>query len=867
MNRTTPSYIIAAGLLALALMLQPAVAQPVVETLSNGLRIVVEEDDSRPVASFRIYVGAGSIHEGKFLGGGISHFVEHVLSKGSGQRSYEEIEAEIDRLGNRYNAYTTSDHTCYFITTAGEQIGRAIEVLSDFVLYPVFPAEHVEIERGVIHREMAMGDDDPNRRSYHLMAETIFSVHPQRYRTIGYREVFDSLTREDLVAYHRAMYVPDNMVVVAVGDFDGEEVLAQLREVFGAVERRPAPAIELANEPRQIAPRARTVTDATLQRAYLRIGWPTITLFHPDLYALDTLAYYLAGGSASVLPRILRDELGLVDTISAYSATPAHHGGHFAVTAVLDPSNLERVESEIRTILDGLTERAPSEEELARVRRQVEAGEVFAQESAEGRASTLGRNLMVTGDANFGERYLAGIRAVTPEQVQEVAQRYLVPERISVTVLRPPADETAAEQVARSGAAAQTTVRTLDNGLTVVVRSNRTLPAVSIATATLGGLRYEDETTAGITALMAEMLVRGTANYSREELAEAVDALGGSLQPFSGRNSFGIMAQFLADDLATGLELSLEALFRPTFPEQELERQRRLQLATIQRREDSVVGVALRELMDTLFVAHPYRFMPEGTAEAAARLQADDLSDFHQRWARPTATAITVAGDVDAEQVFEQVERLTADLDASASEPPQPPDEPQIESPRERVVERAQQQAIVAYGFHGLAVDDPRRPALDLLDAVISGASAPGGHLHERLRSQELVYFVHGMAIPGVDTGMYLIYAGTAPEKVAAVREEIEKILSEVAAQGPTDDELDLARRMVLIDHQIGLETNSEMAQSIALDLIYGLGAEHWESYAERIAAVTAEQVRELAAEILNMQRRVTVVTTPRDGE
>lgn len=867
MNRIGQYHCCLFALLALTIIAQPVAAQPMVETLDNGCHLVIEVDDSRPVASFRVYVGAGSIHEGEYLGGGISHFVEHTISKGSESRSYEEIEAAIDRLGNRYNAYTTSDHTCYFITTAGEDIGEAIEVVSDFVLHPTFPAEHVEIERGVIHREMAMGDDDPGRRSYHLMAETIFSVHPQRYRTIGYREVFDSLTREDLVAYHRAMYVPDNMVVVAVGDFDGSEVLAQLRETFGAVPRRPAPAVELPREPEQIAPRRRVVADEALQRAYLRIAWPSISLFHPDLHALDTLASYLAGGDSAVLRRKLRDEMGLVDAINCYSATPAHDGGHFAVVAVLDPANLERAEQEILAIVDQVRREPPAERELERVRRQVEAGEVFAQESAEDRASVLGRNLMVTGDANFTERYVAGIRAVTPEQVREVAVRYLRPESSNVAILRPPAEETVAEAVAERTRRAQTTVRTLDNGLTVVVRANHALPSVSIATATLGGLRYESAETAGITALMAEMLVRGTENHTRNELAERVDRLGGSLQPFSGRNSFGIMSQFLSEDLAEGLELTVEALFRPTFPEDELERQRQLQLAAIRQREDNVVRVAIRELMDTLFVEHPYRFMPEGTEEAVAQLGVDDLRSFHDAWARPAVTAIVVAGDVEVEEVFAQIARLTTDLDAAAPQPPQPPDEPPIERPRERVIERAQQQAIVAYGFHGLPVDDPRREVLDVLDAVISGASAPGGHLHERLRSQELVYFVHGMAIPGIDIGSYLIYAGTAPDRVETVRQEIEAILSEVAANGPTDEEMELARHMVAIDHQIALQTNSSLAQSVALDVIYGLGADHWERYSERVEAVTAEQVRQMAAELLNLERSVTVVTRPVNEE
>ncbi|MGI5816658.1 MAG: M16 family metallopeptidase [Armatimonadota bacterium] len=852
-------------LAALGLMfgLQAAVADPVVETLDNGCRLVVEVDQSRPVAAVRVYVGAGSIHEGQYLGGGISHFLEHTISKGSQSRTFEEIEAELTALGNTYNAYTTKDHTCYFATVARDEIGRAIDVISDFVLRPTFPEEHVEIERGVIQREMAMGDDDPMRQVSHLLYETLFTAHPERYRIIGYPEVFNGLTRDEIVAYHEAMYVPDNIVVAVVGDIDGVAVLEQLRATFGAVPRRPQPAVELAREPRQIAPRRRVAEDEAIQRAYLRIAWPTIDLFHPDLYALDTLSGYLTAGESSLLVRRLRDELGLVDSISSYSATPARDTGFFAFAATLDPANLERVEEEIVAALDQIRDNPPPRREIERVLKQVEAGEVFAQESVEGRASSLGRNLMVTGDVNFTERYVEGIRGVRPRDLSEVARRYFPPERITVAILRPAAEADRGAAIARAAEKARTHERTLSNGLRVIVRENRAIPAVSIATATLGGLRYESAGNVGITSLMAQMLVRGTQHHTRRELTERIDRLGGSLAPYSGRNSFGLMGQFLAEDTEAALELTLEALFRPTFPDEELERERSLALAAIARRQDSAPMVALTALLDELFREHPYRFMPEGTEESVAALSEEDLRAFHEAYARPATTAIVVAGDVDAEATFAAVERLAGSLTADQPSAPRAPEEAAIEEGRERRIERPQQQAIVAYGFHGLTVDDPELPVMEVLDALISGASLPGGRLHEALRGQQLVYFVHGTSILGLDPGAYVIYAGTAPESVGTVREQIESTLAGIAAEAPGEDELALAKGMAVAAHRMSLQTNSSLAQTMALDVIYGRGATNWEQFAERIDAVTAGQVREMAERLLTMERSAVVVTTP----
>ncbi len=843
--------------------LQIAAAEPVVETFDNGCQVAVEVDRTRPVASFRVYVRAGSIYEGEHLGGGITHFLEHTISEGSRSRTLAEIEAELDTLGNTYNAYTTKDHTCYYATTSGDQIGRLIDVISDFVLHPTFPADEVETQRGIIQREMAMVDDEPGRRIADLTYETVFSAHPERYRIIGYPSVFNSITRDDIVKYHSRLYVPDNIVVAVVGDFDGEAVLAQLREIYGSLPRVPPPAVQLEQEPEQITARRRVEDDPRVSRAYMRIGWPTISLFSEDLYALDTLSGYLTGGDSALLVRRLRDELGLVDSIASYSATPAYDAGHFGFAATLDPANLERVEQEIISAIEEIKRTPPPRREIERVLKQVEAGEIFAQETAEGRASTLGANLLLVGDAKFNERYVEGIRQVTPGQVRQVGRKYFAPDRMNVAVLRPPVGEApgAAQEVA--GGEARAHERTLDNGLRVVVRENHSLPSVSIATATLGGLRYETSGNVGITSLMAQMLVRGTQHHTRQELAERVDRLGGSLVPYSGRNSFGLMAQFLSGDLPAALELTVDALFRPTFPEGELERERQLALAGIARQGDDVQSVAMRALLEELFREHPYRFMPIGTQASVSKLTVADLKAFHATYARPAATALVIAGDVDPEAVFAEIQRLTEGLSAEAPQPPATPTEPPITQPRERLIERPQEQAIVAYGFHALKVDDPDREVLDVMDAVLSGAGMPGGRLHTALRGQQLVYFVHGTPMLGLDPGAYLIQAGTAPDTVATVRAQVETIVRSLVAEPPTAEELDLAKRAVIANDRAAIETNAALAQTIALDVIYGLGATNWETYEERIEAVTAEQVRQMAERLLDLQHAAVVVTTP----
>ncbi len=160
-------------------------------------------------------------------------------------------------------------------------------------------------------------------------------------------------------------------------------------------------------------------------------------------------------------------------------------------------------------------------------------------------------------------------------------------------------------------------------------------------------------------------------------------------------------------------------------------------------------------------------------------------------------------------------------------------------------------------------MDDPDREVLDVMDAVLSGAGMPGGRLHTALRGQQLVYFVHGTPMLGLDPGAYLIQAGTAPDTVATVRAQVETIVRSLVAEPPTAEELDLAKRAVIANDRAAIETNAALAQTIALDVIYGLGATNWETYEERIEAVTAEQVRQMAERLLDLQHAAVVVTTP----
>ncbi len=200
-------------------VLETLFAQPVHRrVLENGMTILVREDSSSQVSSVQLWVNTGSIHEGPLLGAGVSHYLEHMLFKGTEKRSGKQISREVQSLGGYINAYTTFDRTVYYIDLPSEHTLGAIDILTDAGFNSTLPEDEVEKERQVILREIDMGKDDPDHLVGRALFETAYRVHPYKYPVIGYKDIFETVTRDELMDYYKSRYVPNNMVLVVTGD-------------------------------------------------------------------------------------------------------------------------------------------------------------------------------------------------------------------------------------------------------------------------------------------------------------------------------------------------------------------------------------------------------------------------------------------------------------------------------------------------------------------------------------------------------------------------------------------------------------------------------------------------------------------------
>ena len=834
------------------------------EVLPNGMTVIIRENHSSPVVNLRFYVKSGSIHEGKYLGAGITHYLEHLMSDGTTNRTLEESEQEIEAIGGGYNAYTTKDHACYFLETSTEHFDQALDILSDQAMNVTLPESEVEAQRGVITREINMGYDEPARRRYNLFGEVMFREHPTKYPVIGHLDNFLQITRDDLVDYHSRMYVPNNMVFVAVGDLDTEEAFAKIAEAFKDFERKPLEIPALPSEPPQLGRRILR-EERDLDMTYVLMGWHTVQLSHPDLYPLDVLSHVLSEGNSSRLHKKLVDELGLAYGVNSWSHTPSYDAGVFAVTMTLDPANADAAIAAVTEEIYKLRNEKLTRQEIDKAKKLKTAEFYFGRQDLESLAESVGRSEVTCGNPDFDELYTAHIQEVTADEIRDVVNEYFYDDNLGIVVLEPPKEE--ATQVAETEEASpeigEIEKHVLDNGLTVLVKENHTNPVVSLGSYTLAGVRFEG--TNGLANFTASMMPRGTRKRSGERIALEIDAMGAEYGCAANHTRIQSGMTVLADDLEDGLDLFSDILLNPKFDAEEMEKERPLIEAAIMARADNWTTDAMDRMLRELFPTHPYGKPPVGTPESIEEITREDLVEYHAAMVTPDNTVLTVFGDVESDEALAMVEKAFSRWKASGAseagitvEPGRVPGETYT-SYHDRA------QTVIFRGYQGMQYDSEDRHAMDVLDAVTSGIYYPGGWLHADLRGNGLVYVVHAYNFTGYDTGYFGIYAATFDEALDQALETIDGYMSQICDTPITDEELERAKQLCIIMNKTSQQTNAAQSQDAAIPELYGLGHDFNDGYAEAIEAVTKDDVMRVAQEYLS--DAVTVIRRPHPEE
>lgn len=809
-------------------------------TLPNGMVVIVQEDHSSPVASVQAWCETGSITEDKQLGAGLSHILEHMLFKGTTTRKPNEIAQSVQDLGGYINAYTSFERTVYWIDTPAKGVSTAVDILADAMTNSTLPEEEYTKEQEVIRREFAMGQDNPDRMSSLTLLGTAFRTHPYRYPVIGHLDIYNKLTRNDVLAYYKARYIPNNLFFVVVGDVDAEKVYGQLKSYFAAYPRQTLAPITVPQEPPQLGRRDEHKEFPT-ELTRLQMGWHIPEVTHPDVPALDLLSLILGSGRSSRLYQTLREQEGLVHGIQAWSYTPGDPG-LFGIGATLDPNKREAAETAILAAIEELKKSGVTAEELAKAKKQTLSSQLSGLTTTRGRATDLGLNWQTTRNLDYTRDYVQMVQRVTLDDIRRVLATYFEERNLTVTSLNPIGSLKAATKEVPPAAAGEIQKFTLPNGLRLLVREDPRLPLVSIVATFKAGLLGETAENNGISRLFSKTVLKGTKERSAQQIAEEIESLGGSISSEAGNNSVSVSVRVMQPDLAKGLAILADVLKHPTFPEKAVDREKEAQLASIKAEEEAMTTVARNAMRRALYAEHPFGLPANGSVESVGRLSQNDLIEFHRRSIVGKNGVIAIFGNVKADELQHAVEQSFHSLpagEAAFAEPPQPAKF--IESKTQEVI-KEKSQAIVMIGYRGVDLFSPDRHAMELIDVASSDL---GSRFFVRIREKlGLAYFVGTGQTPGLVPGPFTFYLGTAPEKVEAVKAEFLDEIKGLAKGGLTKEELTRAKEKLLGQQEIRNQSNDAFAHACALDELYGLGYDSYLSLRTKIEAITLDQVK-----------------------
>jgi zinc protease len=846
-------------------------------TLANGLQVITRRQGELPIVAMNLWYHVGAKNEERRQRG-FAHLFEHLMFEGSEHYSGDYFKP-LQRLGATINGSTSSDRTNYFVDLPTAHIELALAMESDRMGYflPALSDEKIRVQKDVVKNEYRQQyANRPYGQAWRLLAEALYPPdHPYSWLTIGDMEDVEAATRGDVEAFFGRFYVPSNASLAIVGDIDEDHALSLAERYFGDIPGgspalRPwTPTLPRTRTPVELVHRDRVELD----RLYL--DWHTVAHFGPDDAPLALLADILTRGKSSRLYQRLVVDDGLAQDVSTFQSG-RELGGTFGATVTLRPGKSTEVARDlIMAEIARIATHGVNSEELSRVKNGRLAGFIYALDNVGGFggvADRLNAYNVYLGDPSRITTDLERYRDVPLDAIRDVANRYLSrPADVSLLVTRgskshavPQIDRSIRPVSAPSVAylVPKPEVIPLASGASLWVIPRRDLPIVALSCVVHGGAGSHGPESGGLASLTSDLIDEGTASRSSQDIARIAENLGTQLSSSAGWDGSSIGMQCLTPHLDASLDLVLDLLLNPTFPEPEFDRIKGQTLAGLKADHENADSRAYRALLSVIYPdSHPYHVAANGTEATVARLTRSDLTGFHREHFRPDRTLFVAAGDIDPTDMARRLDAGLAGWSASSSKLSTPLNTSRPDRVRLILVDRpGAAQAVVRVGSVGTDRLDPDHAALLLFNQILGGQFT--SRLNAKLREEK--GFTYGVR-SGFDfrraAGPFSIAASLQADRLAEALDDLRREVNALFEdRPPTDTELADARRSLVEGQARHFETPSALVARYGGLFLYDLPPDHHSSYAERLGAVDIDSMLRAARRALDPGRLIAVV-------
>ncbi|MGI9055607.1 MAG: M16 family metallopeptidase [Pyrinomonadaceae bacterium] len=856
--------------------------------LKNGMRVIMHEDKSTPIVAVNVWYHVGSKNEvpGRT---GFAHLFEHMMFQGSKNYNNDYF-TPLQEAGANINGSTNPDRTNYYEVVPSNFLELALFMEADRMggLLEAMTMEKLDNQRAVVQNERRQRyDNQPYGTAFEKLSAIMYPTdHPYHWTTIGSLADLNAASMEDVQAFFRQYYAPNNASLVIAGDFDPKQAKMWVEKYFGPIAAgkdipRPNPKTPVLSE--EI--RKTYEDDVRLPRLYM--AWHTSPNGSKDEPALDILGSILSSGRGSRLQSKMVYDQQIVQSIGASNST-REIGGNFLVVATARPGkSLDEIEKEINAEIERAKTTEPTAEEIARALNEIESQFVFGLQTVLGKADSMNSNATFFGKPDLFQKQLEEYRAVTPADVQRVAKQYLTDKRLVMSFVprkgERPKGEAAKEEAAdkkkakdekdysvnlpKSGADPKFSLpavekKKLSNGLEVWMVRQPELPLVSMNLVLNTGGAANPAGKEGLSSVTANLLETGTKTRSAVEIANQLQSIGANFGAGSSWDQTNVSLQTLTRNLDKALDIYADVINNPLFPADEFETQRKRTLVGFEQLKDNPNAISNIAYNALLYGKnHPYGKSLSGNKDSITNLKRDDVVKFYDTYYRPNNAALIVVGDVDAKTLLPKLEKAFAGWKAGDVSAITTPEAENFDAAGIYIVDKpGAAQSVISIGQIGVARDNPDYFPLQVMNSILGGQFS--ARVNMNLREDKGYTY-------GARSGFAFRrgagpFSASADVKTAVTKESVMEFMKELngirGAIPVTKAELEYNKQSIIRRFPRTVETVGQISGSLADLYVYDLPATYYNDYIQKVNAVTVEDINRVANKYLTPDKMAIVI-------
>ena len=829
--------------------------------LDNGLTVYIKEIHKTPVVTIDIWVRTGVINETYNING-VSHFLEHMIFKGTEKLKPGEADRIIDSLGGVNNAATSFDFTHFYVKIGKNNWKKGFEVLAELLMHAKIDPEEFKREKIVVQEEYRRKQDNPANFIQTIAFHKSFkNKYPYAWEILGEPEVFAKLSRDEMYNYYKKYYRPNNMAVFIFGDIEEKDVLKTVKKIMGDFSGK-APTYTKKQRKIEYNKGLYEYYFKDMKDAYMVLTFPAPSVFDEDFPAMDVLTTLLGEGRSSKLNQIIKEKMQLAYSISAGYST-LYAPGVFEIYASFNPEYKDELREEVLKIVKDIQSGNISNEEIEKSKNMIITSLEYMEDSTSSQTSYYGYYYALTGDINIAQKYPELIKKVSKTDVIKVAKKYLDINTVNTFFVFSKEYESKFKPKIEVVDEYKNVRKYSVDNVPFIVKNVPDSKILAINIFFPFGTNVEPDDKKGLLTLLGNLITRGTKTRNSQEIAEEIESLGASFSFKPGYDLSVIKLSCLKKDFYKFQKIVWDILKNATFPEEEFKKQKNLLLKSIELKENDRFQYAEEKALKLLFKGTYYEYPDMGTKKTVKNITRDDVVKFYKKYFGYNNMTFVIVGNVDEKFLKDMSEKIAF---LRKGEKPKIPEFKYVLPQKKRfeIIKKDIEQSNIIVAYPTYPITNRKKMASFRVLCNILGGGMSSLFFRELRDINSLAYAVGAIPYNKKYMGAFIVYIGTQNKRAQESIDGINKIIQRIKEKGITKKQLEKSINNLIGVFELAHETSSNQAYYLGLYEMYGLGYKYDFILPDDLKKVTLNDVQEVAKEIFSRKPVTVIIGNPK---